>query len=162
MIREETRLPLSLLLLRVGVFIVMALWSVDKLLNPQHAGAVFETYYLIGGLGPTTLAVIGAGQLLVEIAFVAGLFRTFTYGFVLVTHGISTLASWPGYIEPFDNLLFFAAWPMLAACVALFLLREQDTLWAADELLRREAGPRRTEAAGEADPPEEMPVPAGR
>jgi putative oxidoreductase len=28
----------------------------------------------------------------------------------------------------FDNLLFFAAWPMLAACIALYLLRDQDTL----------------------------------
>lgn len=26
------------------------------------------------------------------------------------------------------NLLFFAAWPMLAACLALFLLRDEDTL----------------------------------
>lgn len=147
MIREETRLPLSLLLLRVGVFIVMALWSVDKLMNPEHASGVFETYYLIGGLGPTTMAVIGAGQLLIEIAFVAGLFRTFTYGFVLVTHGISTLASWPGYIEPFENLLFFAAWPMLAACVALFLLREQDTLLAADAHSIRSATTGSTRAA---------------
>jgi hypothetical protein len=28
----------------------------------------------------------------------------------------------------FDNLLFFAAWPMLAACFALYLLRDLDTL----------------------------------
>jgi putative oxidoreductase len=26
------------------------------------------------------------------------------------------------------NLLFFAAWPMLAACFALYYLRESDTL----------------------------------
>ena len=27
---------------------------------------------------------------------------------------------------PFDHLLFFAAWPMWAACIALFVLREHD------------------------------------
>ena len=32
------------------------------------------------------------------------------------------------YLEPFDHLLFFAAWPMLAACFALYLLRDDDTL----------------------------------
>jgi putative oxidoreductase len=30
------------------------------------------------------------------------------------------------YLAP--NLLFYAAWPMLAACVVLFLMRELDTL----------------------------------
>lgn len=134
MIREEARLSFSLLSLRIGVFIVMALWSVDKILNAEHAAAVFETYYFIGDIGAGTLAAIGALQLLIEVAFVAGLFRTFTYGLVLVTHLLSTLASWPGYIEPFENLLFFAAWPMLAACFALFLLREHDTLWSLDEI----------------------------
>lgn len=148
MIPDEKRLPLALLCLRVGVFVVMALWSVDKILNPEHAAGVFETFYLIGGMGPTALAAIGVAQLAVELAFVAGLFRTFTYGFVLLTHLISTLASWPGYIEPFDNLLFFAAWPMLAACFALFLLRDRDTLWAADEALR---GGRAPEAAPAGD-----------
>lgn len=133
----ERRLPVSLLFLRVSVFVVMALWSVDKILNPGHAAGVFETFYFIGGLGPSAMAAIGAVQLLIEVAFVAGLFRTVTYGFVLVTHLLSTVASWPGYVEPFDHLLFFAAWPMLAACFALFLLREHDTLWSLDEGRRR-------------------------
>jgi len=52
-------------------------------------------------------------------------------------HGISTLSSWPRYIAAFDNLLFFAAWPMLAACVALFLLRDSDTLLSVDTLRQR-------------------------
>lgn len=139
MISDEKRLPVSLLLLRIGVFVVMALWSVDKIVNPGHAAGVFETFYFLEGMGAGTLAAIGVVQLLLEVAFVAGLFRTFTYGYVLVVHALSTLSSWPGYLEPFDNLLFFAAWPMLAACIALFLLRDRDTLWSADEARRRKA-----------------------
>ena len=149
MIADEKRLPVSLLLLRIGVFVVMALWSVDKILNPGHAAGVFETFYFLGGMGAGVLAAIGVVQLLLEIAFVAGLFRTLTYGYVLVVHAISTLASWPGYLEPFDNLLFFAAWPMLAACVALFLLRDRDTLWSADEARRGRGGAAGTAATGE-------------
>ncbi len=34
------------------------------------------------------------------------------------------------------NLLFFAAWPMLAACIALFLLCEHDTLLSIGTLRR--------------------------
>lgn len=145
MIPDAKRLPIALLTMRLGVFVVMALWSVDKILNPDHAAAVFDTYYWLGGIGPGALAGIGVAQLLIEIGFAAGLFRTVTYGFVLVTHLVSTLASWPGYIEPFENLLFFAAWPMLAACFALFLLRDEDTLWSLDA--RRSEGSERLREA---------------
>jgi hypothetical protein len=37
-------------------------------------------------------------------------------------HAVSTLSSWKMYLTPFaegPSLLFFAAWPMLAACVTL-------------------------------------------
>jgi len=47
-------------------------------------------------------------------------------------HTVSTLSSYAQYLDPFNNLLFFAAWPMLAACVALFLLRGHDTLLSWD------------------------------
>lgn len=144
---DDQRLAISLFGLRLGVFVVMALWSVDKILNPDHAAAVFENFYYLGGMGAGLMAAIGGVQLLIEVGFVAGLFRTFTYGVVLVTHAVSTLASWPGYLEPFDNLLFFAAWPMLAACVALFLLRHRDTLWSADEALGRGRAPARRSPA---------------
>ena len=128
------RLRLSLLLLRIGVFLVMIVWSVDKLLYPDHAANVFASFYLLPGIGPGTLTAIGIGQILLEIGFVAGLFKTITYGYVLLAHLVSTLSSWAQYLDPFENLLFFAAWPMLAACVALFLLRDHDTFWATDSL----------------------------
>ena len=124
------RLPLALLLLRLGVFVVMFFWAVDKLVQPEHAAQVFEHFYLMPGLGETALAVIGVVQLAVVFTFVAGIWKTWTYGAVLVMHAISTFSSWRQYLEPFDNLLFFAAWPMLAACVALFLLRDQDRLFS--------------------------------
>lgn len=123
----ETRLALSLFLLRLGVFVVMVMWALDKLLNPGHAAAVWENFYLIGGLAPVFLAFVGVAQLLLLLAFLAGVAKRWTYGAVLLLHGVSTLSSWKQYLG-FDSLLFFAAWPMLAACVALYLLRDQDRL----------------------------------
>ncbi|MBL1273493.1 MAG: hypothetical protein COB25_013655 [Oceanospirillales bacterium] len=122
------QLPLALLLLRLGVFIVFLFWTLDKLVQPEHAAKVFTAFYGLGSLGESAFYAIGVAQLALILAFVAGLFKTWTYGAILVFHGVSTLASFSKYLQPFDNLVFFAAWPMLAACAALFLLRDYDTL----------------------------------
>lgn len=125
----QKRLEISLLLLRIGVFIVMAMWSLDKLIKPDHAAAVFENFYFIAGIGAGLLLVIGLIQLAIEVAFLLGLWKFWTYGFVLLTHTISTLSSWKQYLDPFNNMLFLAAIPMLAACIALFLLRKEDRMF---------------------------------
>jgi putative oxidoreductase len=53
------------------------------------------------------------------------MWKRFTYGFVMIVQGVSTFSSWAKYTIDI-NLLFFAAWPMLAACIALYLLRDHD------------------------------------
>jgi putative oxidoreductase len=122
----ESRLATPLLTLRLGVFIVMLMWTLDKFVNPAHAGAVFENFYMIGGLGDTVFLAIGIVELAIIVAFVLGIKKTITYGIVLALHTVSTLSSWQQYLG-FDSLLFFAAWPMLAACYTLFMLRDLDT-----------------------------------
>lgn len=122
------QLPLALLLLRLGVFIVFLVWTLDKFVQPEHTAQVFTAFYGLGGLGESAFYAIGAAQLVLIFAFVLGLFKTWTYGAILIFHGASTLSAFSKYLQPFDNLLFFAAWPMLATCAALFLLREYDTL----------------------------------
>ncbi len=126
---ETERLQWSLFLLRAGVFIVMFMWTLDKFVNPGHAAAIFENFYMISGMGGIVLYTIAAVEMVLILAFLAGLWKTWTYGAVMVLHGVSTLSSWNQYLNAFDNLLFFAAWPMLAACIALFLLRDSDTRW---------------------------------
>lgn len=126
---QTERITLSLLLLRIGVFIVMLMWTLDKFVQPEHASRVFEGFYGIGGLGATAFYILGALEMILILAFVSGSWKRVSYGLVLVFHGISTLSSYAQYLDPFNNLLFFAAWPMLAACVALYLLRDLDTRW---------------------------------
>ena len=129
--KPEDRLPLALFFLRLGVFVVFFIWTVDKLLRPEHAASIFERYYFLGGLGRETAYLIGAVEMLLILGFLLGLAKRYTYGAVLILHAISTLATFAKYIAPFEahNLLYFAAWPMLAACFALYMLRDFDTLW---------------------------------
>jgi hypothetical protein len=132
--KNTNRLAMSLMLLRVSVFIVMLIWTLDKFVRPEHAGVVYDKFYHIPGMGQTVLAVIAAVELLIILGFVAGYKKKWTYGAVLVLHAISTIMSYKQYLAPFEggNILFFAAWPMLAACFALYVLRDQDTMWVVD------------------------------
>jgi putative oxidoreductase len=125
------RLSLSLLLLRIGIFIVMLMWTLDKFLHPEHSTSVYEHFYFLPGLAPSVFYLIGAAELALITGFVIGLKKRFTYGAILLLHGISTLSSYRQYLTPFQSghLLFFAAWPMLAACFALYYLRDADTRW---------------------------------
>lgn len=136
----EQRIRVSLLLLRLAIFLVMLMWTLDKFINPGHAGKVYEGFYGISISGDTAMTVIGVLELILILAFVAGAFRRISYGLVLVLHGISTLSSWQQYLAPFDHLLFFAAWPMLAGCIALYLLRDLDTLFSVDSYRKGLAG----------------------
>lgn len=124
----DLRLRVSLLGLRLGVALVFVLWALDKLLNSEHAAKVFGAFYGMPNAGGAMLTALGIAQLVLAAAFVLGLAKRLSYGAVLVLHAISTFSSYPKYLEPFSNQLFFAAWPMLAACVALYLLRDYDTL----------------------------------
>lgn len=129
--KQDKRLPLVLLLLRLSVFVVMLFWTFDKFVRPEHTAKVFENFYFIKGLGSTVAYGIGALELALLAGFLAGFRKRFTYGGVLLLHAVSTLSGFKQYLAPFEgpNLLFYAAWPMLAACLALYLLRDQDTLW---------------------------------
>lgn len=124
----EKRLSLSLLALRLSVFLVMLMWTLDKFSRPDHAAGVFSNFYAIEGLGDSAFVILGVLELVLLLLFVLGLARRYTYGAVLLLHAGSTLSSWRQYLAPFEgsHLLFFAAWPMLAACLALYLLRDSD------------------------------------
>ena len=123
------KLSTSLFFLRISVFLVMFMWTLDKFINAKHAALVYETFYQIADMNIGVLYFIAAVELIIVFGFLVGVFKTFTYGAVLLFHAISTVSTYRQYLAPFEemNLLFFAALPMLAACLALFLLRRDDT-----------------------------------
>lgn len=57
---QQARLSWSLLLLRLGVFLVMLMWTLDKFVQPEHAAKVFEGFYGLGGFGTEIFYVLGA------------------------------------------------------------------------------------------------------
>lgn len=122
------RLNVSLLGLRLTVFLVMLMWTLDKFSRPEHAARVFDHFYAMRGFGTAAVVILGVLELVLLLVFVVGYARRFSYGLVLLLHAGSTLVAWQQYLHPSvgSNLLFFAAWPMLAACVALYLLRDFD------------------------------------
>lgn len=130
---SDRRIPVALLLLRLSVFLVMLMWTLDKFVNPDHAAAVYQNFYLISGLSNQVFYIIGGIQLIIILGFVAGFQKRWTYLLVLFFHSVSTFSSFRQYFAPFENLLFFAAWPMLAACFTLYYLRDLDIIWTVDK-----------------------------
>lgn len=128
MVDEENKLSISLLFIRLSVFLVMFMWTMDKFINTEHAIKIFEKFYYINGLESIFIYGLATVELIVLLLFVAGYQKKYTYGAVLVFHALSTLISLKHYFSPFEgvNLLFFAAWPMLAACFTLFIFRDKD------------------------------------
>lgn len=126
----DRRLAWTLIGLRASIFLVMLMWTLDKFVRPEHAAGVYAHFYAIPGLTASVSYALGAVELVLLFGFLAGVWQRFTYGAVLGLHAISTFSSYHQYLHPYDgtNLLFFAAWPMLAACLAVYLLRQSDTL----------------------------------
>ncbi|KIP75805.1 membrane protein [Vibrio harveyi] len=121
----QRQLGLGLLALRLSIALVFIMWALDKVLVPEHAMKVFSGFYGLDISSGFSVA-LGIAQLVFIGVFVAGLWKNLTYLAILVLHAGSTFSSFAKYLNPFNNLLFFAAWPMLAACFALYLLRDHD------------------------------------
>lgn len=126
----DKKIALSLFFMRITIFLVMFMWTMDKFFRPEHTIAIFEKFYFIPGLGVYLTYGMAVVEMIIIACFVLGLVRRWSYGFVLVVHAASTFSPLMQYFSPFEgnHLLFFAAWPMLAACFALFVLRDKDTL----------------------------------
>ena len=50
---------MALLVLRVTVFLVMVVWTIDKFVEPQHASKIMEHFYFIKDASNSTISVIG-------------------------------------------------------------------------------------------------------
>lgn len=124
-------LGLSLFTLRLGVFVVMFVWTLDKFVNPAHTAKVFAHFYKIPELSTNMAYLLGVLQMVIVLAFLAGIKKRWSYGLVLLMHGVATVTSIGRMLDPwtFPNLLFLAALPMLAACFTLYLMRDEDTMF---------------------------------
>jgi putative oxidoreductase len=122
---NKNRVEICLFVLRLGIFIVMFIWTMSKFFDPAHAIRYFDRFFLVEGLARSLVYTMGVIETVIILAFLAGLWKRYTYGIILLLHSVSTFMTWKKYTIDI-NLLFFAAWPMLAACITLYLLRDLD------------------------------------
>ncbi|WP_086984455.1 hypothetical protein [Vibrio aphrogenes] len=123
----ENKLAVCLLALRLTIALVFMMWALDKIFVPEHASKVFAAFYSMN-ISSHLAVALGIIQVVFVTIFALGLCKNVTYLLILIFHAGSTLSALTKYFDPFNNLLFFAAWPMLAACFVLYLLREFDVL----------------------------------
>lgn len=127
---RDRALETSLLLLRLSLGVFFLVWSIDKITNPGHTQAVFENFYMMP-ISPEIALAAGIVQTVVVAAFMAGAFKTLSYGALMLMHTVSTLSTWQQLVTPYQGgaaILFWAAVPVLFALIGLFVLRERDRL----------------------------------
>ena len=125
---DDKALSTSLAILRFGLAAFLLVWVFQKILIPQGAAGVFKNFYG-ATLGETIVMGLGVAQLAIVAAFAAGLFKTWTYGAIVLMNLASLIVAAPRLMDPYKvpNALFWASVPVLAASIALFLLRDRDT-----------------------------------
>lgn len=132
---RDTKLEVSLLIMRLTFAAFILVWAVDKVIVPEHAKKVFANYYFTD-LPAEPFIIIGIVQIIFIGGFAIGFMRLWTYGAMLLMHGVSTLSTFGKLAEPWDagprGLLFWAAVPTLGAIIALFVLRDRDRLLSVD------------------------------
>lgn len=124
--------PIALLFLRVSIGLLVLLWGIDKLVDPQHAVRVSDTFYR-GLLSlPSLLPLLGIGQIVVALLAMAGLFRRFVDPVILVINLGSLLGVWRSIVDPWGwvlegtNVLFFPSLIVLAGCLVLIGFHDEE------------------------------------
>jgi putative oxidoreductase len=135
---RDMKLEASLLIMRLAIAAFMLVWAIDKVIAPEHARAVFSHFYFTG-TSTAVLESLGFAQMAIIAAFAVGFARFWTYGTVLLMHAASTASTYAQLLNPWGGdrpqLLFWAAVPVLAAMIALFVLRDRDQLLSVDAAL---------------------------
>lgn len=127
----EKKEQIALFILRISLWIFLLIWSIGKLVDPEHAIRIFSHFYQLS-ISPDIAVAVGLAEALLSVLFVVGAWKRYTYGLGLILHFISFAASSGKLLNPFPhpNDLFVAGIPVLAAFFLLYLLRDRDVLWA--------------------------------
>lgn len=125
---------LSLLLLRVSLGLLMLIWGVDKILDPDHGARVAESFYL-GLFGwRSLLPVLEGVQMLLGVLVILGLARRYTYPVLLAVTGVTLLGVWRSVVDPWGwylegaTALFYPSLIIVAGVLVLMASREDDRL----------------------------------
>lgn len=132
-IGDSRSLQFGLLLLRVTTGLFFLVWSLDKIVNPGHTLEVFESFYS-APISQEIALGLGIAQMLVVLAFLVGLWKTGTTLALLAMHTVAVGSTWSYLINPYGGqgfgLVFWAAVPVWAGLLLLWLARDKDRMWS--------------------------------
>lgn len=119
----------ALAVLRYALAAFLLVWVLEKFLHPETTVAIWKAFYMVEAMPEAGSYVIGVIHAIALLGFVLGLAKFWSYGYWLVTHSTGTILSYRQLMAPYDgaNHLFWAAVPVAAAFLLLFLLRKEDT-----------------------------------
>lgn len=126
------RLSVALVILRVSLGVFLLVWGLEKFIIPDQSVKIYGYFYGLSASAAVTY-VLGALESALALAIIIGAFRRWSYGIGLLLHAATTIATVRLILDPWGLIsgepqhLFFAAVPLLAAFLALYLLREFDT-----------------------------------
>ncbi len=125
----QSALPLFLLRLTVGLFFLQ--WGLEKFFAADVTTKIFAHFYKIP-LPVSFAPVLGAVEVLLAVAILAGFQRRIAFGLAFLIHLGSTVSTWQNLIDPYGsgNHLFMTGVPVLAAIFLLYRLREYNTMFS--------------------------------
>lgn len=107
----DSKLARALFILRVSLALFLLLWGLDKIVATAGTVGIFDHFYKVS-IGTAAAKVLGGLEILLALAMLAGLWKTWTYGLGLLLHTVTTLSTWQQLLSPFgENHLFIAALP---------------------------------------------------
>jgi uncharacterized membrane protein YphA (DoxX/SURF4 family) len=122
----------ALLFLRVSIGLLLVVWGLDKVFNPDHAMAVSEGFYFGIMSFPALLPVFGIIEIAVGVGVVLGFMRKFVYPAAILFNGVSMLAVWRHILDPWGwylgetNALFFPSLIIFAGTLVIYAFQDQD------------------------------------
>jgi hypothetical protein len=126
----EKKLSIALLIVRLSIGAFFGIWASLKFYRPEWFENVFTNFYSLDFVTRDMSTYVGAVQMLIALIFILGLWRTFSYGALMLMQAAGVIGSIPNLLNwtQYPNNLMWAAVPALGAAIALFILRNEDRL----------------------------------
>ena len=139
------RLQRCLFFCRVAVFIVFMVWTLNKLLRPEHGVGIMRNFYLIPGLSEALILAFAVFELVMCFLFVMGYYKRFTRGFFLFLAFMSFATPRAvngmknGILDGWHTIMFFSAFCLFACALIGYIFRDEDTWFSLADSRRNQS-----------------------
>lgn len=127
---SSPKISVALLIMRLTIAGFFGAWTSLKFYRPEWFENVFTNNYGLDFITRDMSTYVGILQAAICVLFVIGMWRTLSYGALVLMQGagiwgsLSNLMNYTNY----PNNLMLAAVPAFGAVLALWILRDLDTL----------------------------------